>query len=81
MRTTITGITAILLAGIAAPALAETKAGSPAPIAGVETREPMAQDQRYCVQSTLTGSRIARKVCKTRAEWLDEGFDPLAPKK
>lgn len=33
---------------------------------------------RYCVMETLTGSRIPSKACKTRAEWLVEGFDPLA---
>jgi hypothetical protein len=36
---------------------------------------------RYCVKDTTTGSRIVQKICKTRAEWLDEGFDPLNPGK
>lgn len=33
--------------------------------------------QRYCIVDTPTGTRIAHRVCKTRADWLDEGFDPL----
>ena len=35
---------------------------------------------RYCVVEAVTGSRIATKQCKTRSEWLAEGFDPLASK-
>ena len=35
-------------------------------------------DMRYCVKIERTGSRMARKECRTRAEWLDRGFDPLA---
>ena len=33
--------------------------------------------RRYCVVDKITGSRLQHKVCKTRKEWLDEGFDPL----
>lgn len=34
-------------------------------------------DRRYCVVDQLTGSRLPIKKCKTRKEWLAEGFDPL----
>jgi len=34
--------------------------------------------QRYCVVDSVTGSRIPLKICQTRAQWLEEGFDPLA---
>jgi hypothetical protein len=34
-------------------------------------------DRRYCVVDEITGSRLPHKVCKTRKEWLAEGFDPL----
>jgi len=35
---------------------------------------------KYCVVDTVTGTRIARKVCKTRDAWRREnGFDPLNP--
>lgn len=32
--------------------------------------------KRYCLVETLTGTQIPRKICKTRAEWLDMGTDP-----
>jgi hypothetical protein len=34
-------------------------------------------ERRYCVVDQITGSRLPHKVCKTRKEWLVEGFDPL----
>jgi len=35
--------------------------------------------QQYCVKDDITGSRMPRKVCKTRAEWIaEDGFDPIA---
>lgn len=35
--------------------------------------------RRYCVIDSMTGSRIPKKICMTRKEWLGRGFDPLAP--
>lgn len=36
--------------------------------------------KRYCVVYSVTESRIPRKVCKTRDEWMhDDDFDPLNP--
>lgn len=32
----------------------------------------------YCIRDTVTGSRIPRKSCKTRVEWMAQGFDPHA---
>ena len=33
---------------------------------------------RYCIVDTITGSRIAKRECKTRDAWMREGgFDPL----
>jgi hypothetical protein len=34
--------------------------------------------KKYCVVGTITGSRVARKVCKTREEWEAEGIDITA---
>jgi hypothetical protein len=43
------------------------------------TKQDRKQKQQYCVQDEITGSRMPRKVCKTRAEWISEdGFDPLS---
>ena len=36
-------------------------------------------EKQYCIVDTITGSRISRKVCKTRDAWMREGFDPLNP--
>ena len=37
---------------------------------------------KYCVVQTFTGSMLARKVCRTRDDWIArEGFDPTAVKK
>ncbi len=80
MRTIINGFAAAAIL-IAVPAFAETKPGTPAPTASAEPAPPVARDKRYCIMSNLTDSRIAKKVCKTRAEWMsDDNFDPLAQK-
>lgn len=41
-------------------------------------KAPEAKSQRYCVKTEVTGSRLARRTCKTRDAWLREGFDPAA---
>lgn len=48
----------------AAPPVAADRAARPA--------------QRYCVVSTPTGTRIPQRDCRTRAEWLRDGYDPTA---
>lgn len=74
----------IALAGaalVASPALAaeaKTPAGK-SPELSSTSAEP-APNQRYCVVSQITGSRIDNRECRTRAEWLKRGFDPLAPR-
>jgi hypothetical protein len=52
------------------PVAAVAPASLPTPTVSAKTR--------YCVVDTLTGSRIPRRACKTRAEWLERGFDPAA---
>jgi hypothetical protein len=51
------------------PGVAATPAAQP--------EKGRAADPKICVVDTLTGSRIAKKVCKTRSEWMVEGVDPL----
>jgi len=81
MRTMFKGFTAaVFVVGLAATAHAETKPGTPTPAATQAPDAKSVKDKRYCVQGDLTGSRLARKECKTRAEWLNDGFDPLDPK-
>jgi hypothetical protein len=40
---------------------------------------PQAREQKYCVVETVTGSRIPLRTCKTRRQWMAQGFDPLNP--
>ena len=55
---------------------------APASAASDPTRapaKPAAKNQRYCVETEVTGSRIARCTCKTRDAWIkSDGFDPTA---
>ena len=70
-----TAVAAILLGtpALAADRPEPTASAAPAPV----TAAPQ-QNVRYCDVGEITGSRIPRRVCKTRAEWLKHGVDPLA---
>ena len=54
---------------LATPALASAAdpVGEGAPSGTAETR--------YCMKISITGSRIEKVKCWTRAEWADEGVD------
>lgn len=82
MRNVITGFAAVAVL-IATPAFAETKPGSPAPVAGSDIGpSEKVKDQRYCVEYYVTGSRLPKRSCMTRAEWISQrDFDPLALQK
>ena len=58
------------------PAGKTEPAATPTPVAS-EANKPSAK--RYCVDAVLTGTRVPRRTCMTRADWLKQGFDPLAP--
>ena len=59
-----------------AAAAAAISAGSSA---GAQAKA--AQATRHCLNLVLeTGSRMTRRVCKTKAEWADEGVDLDAKK-
>ena len=76
-RTTIAFVAATL---IAAPAFAADPAPASTP-AAQETPAPTVKEKKYCMGITTTGSRIERKVCKTRDQWLvEDNLDPLAAK-
>lgn len=77
MRTPLIATAAALMALTTAPAFAAPKTEAPAPIPA-QTPAPKATT-KYCVDVVGTGSRLARRVCKTRAEWIaQQDFDPLA---
>ena len=73
---------AVAALAFAAPALAAPATGpdgmasnGTVPDAG---KSKPKRDQRYCVVYNITGSILPHKTCKTRQDWLAEGFDPLA---
>lgn len=64
--------TLVSVPAFAADPGAKTTAGAPAS----PTADQMGK--RVCVVTDNTGSRIQRKTCKTRGEWIAEtGIDPL----
>lgn len=73
---------AFVLLVAAAPAQAERNAGTsetarPAQAGGGGSSQPSAKPEqvKYCVSDHITGSRMAKKICKTRAQWEAEGVD------
>ncbi|WP_298091797.1 hypothetical protein [uncultured Sphingomonas sp.] len=62
---------------------APTAVAAPSAAANAErgtVRANRSDTVRYCIKDFVTGSRIARKECRTRADWMDRGFDPLEAK-
>lgn len=47
-----------------------TEAGAPA-----APTKAKAKDRKYCIRYELSGSRLTREDCKTKAEWEDAGVD------
>lgn len=68
----------------AAPAVAQDASAdrpqiaSPAPAGGSAPAAAAKKETRYCVDQALTGTRMPKRVCRTRGEWRAEGFDPTA---
>ncbi len=80
MRKFITATAASLIIATAAPAMARDTAPTP-PAQSIEAPAPKAET-RYCISDTISGSRLPKKVCKTRDQWIEvDNFDPLAPKR
>lgn len=87
MSKTLLSSFAVATLAFAAPALAAGPETTTANVASTDgavvanaseaTQAAPSPAQRYCVVDQITGSRVPHKVCKTRKEWLDEGFDPL----
>jgi hypothetical protein len=36
------------------------------------------RETRYCINGPETGTILQHRDCRSRAEWLKQGFDPLA---
>lgn len=83
IRTATAAAASILLAGAAAPAAAqsqnivapETRAGGGSAGGRASAQE---DTRRICVRVELTGSRVARNVCRTRTEWERAGGIPTS---
>lgn len=85
MRTRFIGsVGAALAAGLLVTAIAPASA-APQPSRAAQTEEasgnttaaaaPKADKRQYCIRYTPTGTRIERKTCKTKADWLADGVD------
>lgn len=77
--------TLITIAGATLVATSSPAAARPGEaVAAVPTTAssfPAADTRKYCVEDMITGSRVKRKICHTRADWMARfDFDPLAPK-
>lgn len=72
-------IATLAIAALAIPTALAARAPSAAPTPQVETAAPAATatERRYCVEQTHSNSRLAKRECRTRTEWLKQGFDPL----
>lgn len=58
-----------------APALAGGSAATTAAAAEAPASRARRAEPKYCVRAQTTGSRIARKVCKTKQQWDAAGED------
>ena len=82
-RKSVFATAAAMLAGVAFAA----GAVSPAAAAGNDPAKPKqeqeqgrsakADTRKYCMKTETTGSRILKRDCRTRGEWLDLGVDPI----
>ncbi len=63
---------------VAAPAFATDRADPAvsAPVADQAARQR--PETRYCVVGPETGTILRNKICRTRAEWMKRGVDPIA---
>ncbi|MGF7146910.1 hypothetical protein FHS96_000519 [Sphingomonas zeicaulis] len=60
----------------AAPAFAKP-VETPAAVDAATAPEALPMNQKICIKADLTGSRIQKTICRTRAEFIAlDGFDP-----
>jgi len=77
---TATALTGLALSsGAVAGAPKETPAAAPTSASTDASAQVQRKEKQYCIVDSATGSRIPLKVCKTRKDWMAEGFDPLNP--
>ena len=74
MRVTLVALSVILLAAPASAAdvAGQKQSGTSAP----------AKEKKYCVRyADITGSRVAIRECRTKAEWARDGVEVEKPSK
>lgn len=54
---------------------AKSAIDAPEPTDGRAKATAANEDRRYCIRFELTGSRISRTKCNTRAGWAAKGID------
>ncbi|WEK01899.1 MAG: hypothetical protein P0Y59_09545 [Candidatus Sphingomonas phytovorans] len=59
------------------PVMAQAADGRPDTTANASA-DAAASKKKFCVVEATTGSRVAKKICRTRTEWLALGFDPTS---
>ncbi|OYY72882.1 MAG: hypothetical protein B7Y47_01630 [Sphingomonas sp. 28-63-12] len=58
------------------PDRAQPATAEPTPAPQSPSEEARADGRKYCAKSeALTGSRLPRRICKTRADWARDGVD------
>ena len=51
-------------------------AGAPHSSAAPQSQaKPAAPEKTYCTSGTITGSRVTKRECKTKAHWARDGVD------
>jgi hypothetical protein len=83
IRTAATAAAALVLAGLSVPAAAQTQSNIVNSAERTETSSATSSSQpaaerRLCVRAEMTGTRLVRNVCRTRAEWNRAGGIPQA---
>ena len=74
-RLSAAAVAVALIATSAIPAYAASNDPTTAPA----KERKASKGTQYCIQEAMSGSRLPRKVCKSRADWISEdGFDPLS---
>ncbi len=77
IKITMFAVTATLLA-VVSPAFAAPAGAAAQPIDATNVLPKLASKPvRYCIVGQVTGSRLPIKECRSREDWLAQGFDPL----
>ena len=63
---------------LAAPAALAQSNAEPVVATAAAASVGASPSAKFCIKEVPTGSRIAKKTCKTRDQWLDVGVDVLA---